>query len=139
MLGNLFPSCNLKGNCTFTAQAATAGKDMAEENPGVEPEGEEVTEPSDHEEVEALGKLKETDQSIEYITHFANVVKLYQRKNKNCFRCKSPGHIVQDFLMDVSRPTGKVYLNTRERTAKKGGWAPHNLAATKRASPDKTS
>ena len=47
---------------------------MTEEDLGVEPEGEEETEPSAEEEVEASGEVKEADQSIEYITHFTNVV-----------------------------------------------------------------
>ena len=37
---------------------------MAEENPGVEQEGAEDTEPSADEEVVVLGKVKETVQSI---------------------------------------------------------------------------
>ena len=53
MQENLFPSCQLKGNCTFAAQAVTIGNDAAEEDPVVEEEGEEETEPSADEEVEA--------------------------------------------------------------------------------------
>ena len=64
---------------------------MAEEDPSVEQEGEEETEPSADQEMEALGKVKEDDQSIEYITHFAKAVELYQKKNKKCFR--SPNHL----------------------------------------------
>ena len=73
---------------------------MAEEDPGVEPEGEEETEPSTDEEVGPFGKVKEADQSIEYIACFAKAVKLYQKKNKNCFRCGS-----RDYWKDVNRPT----------------------------------
>ena len=65
---------------------------MAEENPGVEQEGEEETKPSADEKVEALGKVEEADQSIEYMAPFAKVAELYQKKNKNCFWCKTPYH-----------------------------------------------
>ena len=47
---------------------------MVEEAPGVEPEGEEETEPSADKEVDTSGQEKEVDQSVEYITHFANAV-----------------------------------------------------------------
>ena len=39
--GSLFPSHQLKGNCTLTAPAATIRNDAAEGDPGVEQEGEE--------------------------------------------------------------------------------------------------
>ena len=136
MSGNLFPSYKLKGNCTFTAQATTTGNDAAEEDPGVEQEGEEETEPSADEEVGALGEVEEADQSIKYITHFAKVVELYQKRHKNCFGCGSPDHLVWGCLKDVSRSTQKLYWNTKEGTAKKGGQAPQKLAATQQASPD---
>ena len=65
--GNLFPSCKLKGNHAFATQAVTIGNDVAEEDPGVEQEGEEETEHSADQEVEASGKVEEDDQYIEYI------------------------------------------------------------------------
>ena len=132
--GNLFPLCKLKGNCRFATHVATIGNDVAEEDPGVEPEGEEETESSADEEVETLGEVKEVDQPIENIADFAKAVELYQKENKNCFRCGSPDHFIQDCLKDVSRPTQKVYLNMKEGMAKKRGWAPHKLAAPQRAS-----
>ena len=67
---------------------------MAGEDPDVTQEEEEETEPSADEEVEALGKVKEVDQSLEYITHFGKAVYLYQKKNKNCFGCRSPDHLI---------------------------------------------
>ena len=67
---------------------------MAEENPGLEQEGEVETEPSADEDVEVLGEVNEADQSIEYITHFIKVDELYQKKNKNCFGCRNPHHFV---------------------------------------------
>ena len=94
MLGNLFPPQKLKGNHTFAAQAVTIGNDVAEEDLDVEQEGKEEMEPSTDQEVEALGKVMEADQFIKYITHFAKLVELYQNKNKNCFRCRSPDHVV---------------------------------------------
>ena len=60
----------------------------------MEQEEEEDMEPSADEEVEVLGKLKETDQSVGYITLFAKALKLYQKKNKNCFGCGSPIHFI---------------------------------------------
>ena len=65
MPGNLYPSCMLKGNCTFAAQAATVENDVVEEDLGVESWGQEDMEPSANEEVEILGKVKEADQSVE--------------------------------------------------------------------------
>ena len=94
MPGNLFSLCKLKGHCTFTAQAVNIGNDTAEEDPGVEQEGEDDTEHSADKEVEVLDKVKEAAQSIEYIAHFAKAVELYQKKNKNCFVCGSPNHFI---------------------------------------------
>ena len=74
MPGNLFPFHKLKGNCTHAAQAVTVGNDEVEEDPGVKQEGEGETEPSADEDVEASGRVGETDQCIKYITCFAKVV-----------------------------------------------------------------
>ena len=49
-------------------------------DPGVKWRGKKETEPSADEEVEALGEVKEADQSTEYIAHFTKVVELYQKK-----------------------------------------------------------
>ena len=67
---------------------------MAEEDPGVELEGEEETEPLDDEQLEASGEGKEADQSVEDIAHFVRVVALYQKRKKNYFGCRSPDHFV---------------------------------------------
>ena len=32
---------------------------------------------------------------ISYIIHFANAVKLYQKKNQNYYGCGSPGHLMR--------------------------------------------
>ena len=67
------------------------GNDTAEEDPGVEQEGRRGTEASADEDVGALGGVGEADQSVEYITHFTKAVELYEKKNKNCFRCGALG------------------------------------------------
>ena len=134
--GNLFPSHKLKGNSTFATQAVTVRKDKAEEDPGKKPEGEGETEPSADKDVEVLGGIGEIDQSVKYIVCFAKVVKLYQKKNRNCFGHGSPEHIVQDCLKDTSRSAWKVCLNMKEGMAKKGGQAPQKSAATQQTTPD---
>ena len=52
-----------------------------EENSSVKPEGEEEAESSDGEDPETSSRIGGADQSVRYIIHFANVLKLYQRKN----------------------------------------------------------
>ena len=128
-------SCNLKGNCTFTAWAEPTRNDEAEEDQCVKPEGEGV--PSADEDVEASGRVGETDQCVEYVIHFAKAVELYQKKNKNCFGCGSPDHLIWDCPKDVSRSAWKAYLNMKKGTAKKGGWGPQKAAAGKWTSLDK--
>ena len=78
-------------------------KDVAEEDPGEKPEGEGEKEPSADEDVEVSGGMEETDWSIKYIAHFVKAVKLYQKKNRNCFGCGSPEHLIWDCLKDTSR------------------------------------
>ena len=134
--GNLFPSCKLKGNCTFTAQAMTVRNDEVEEDPSEKPEGEGETEPSADKDVEVLGGIGEMDQSVECIVHFMKVVKLYQKKNRNCLGCGSPEHLMWDYPKDISRSAQKVYLNTKMGMAKKGGKAPQKSAAAQWISLD---
>ena len=57
-------------------------------------EGEGETEPSSDKDVEASGGVGEMDKTIEYIVHFAKVVELYQKKNKDCFGCGKPDLLV---------------------------------------------
>ena len=92
--GNLFPSYKLKGNHTFTAQAATIGKDEVEEDTSVKQEGEGEAEPSADGDYKVSGRAGGTDQSMEYIVCFAKAVQLYLKKNRNCFGCGSPDHLV---------------------------------------------
>ena len=82
---NLFLSHKQKGNHTFAAWAVTVRKDKAEEDPEKKPEGEGETEPPADKDVEVSGGMGQTDQFIEYIVHFAKVIKLYQKENRNCF------------------------------------------------------
>ena len=135
MPGNLFPLHKLKGNCTFATQAATIRNDEVEEDSSVKQEGGEM-EPSADEDVGVSGRAGEMDQSIEYIICFAKVVELYQKKNRNCFGCGSPDHLIQDCTKDISKSAQKVYLNTKEGMAKKGGQAPQKPAAAQQASLD---
>ena len=119
--GNLFLSCKLKGNHTFATWATTVGNNKAEEDPGKKPEGGGETELSADEDVEVLGRIGERDQSVKYIVHFMKAVKLYQRKNRNCFGCGTPEHFICDWPKDTSRSAQKVYLNMKEGMAKKEG------------------
>ena len=80
-LGNLFPSRKLGGNHTFTASATIVESTGVEENLSVKPEGEEEAESSDEEDPEISSGIGGADELVGYIVHFANKVKLYQRKN----------------------------------------------------------
>ena len=53
--GNLFPLCKLKGNHTFTAQAATIGNAEGEADSGLKKEGERKMEHLADEEMEESG------------------------------------------------------------------------------------
>ena len=48
--------------------------------------GEEEAESSAREDAETSSRAGGADQLVEYIVLFANAVKLYQRRNQNCFR-----------------------------------------------------
>ena len=88
------PSRKLKGNHTFTAQSAIVESIGTEEDLSVKPEGEEEAESSD-EDLETLSGIGGAYQPVGYIVCFANVVKLHQRKNGNCFRCGSSDHLMR--------------------------------------------
>ena len=137
MPGNLFPSHKLKGNCTFTIWSTTVESNKAEEDSGSKLEGEEETESSAGEDAESSSGGGRADQLVGYIVYFDNAVKLYQRKNQNCFRCGSPDHLGKDCLKDLSKTTQKVSLNVRKRTTKKGSQAPQKPVVTQLASLDK--
>ena len=47
----------------------------------VKPEGEGEAESSEGEDQETPSEIRGADQLISYIIHFANAVKLYQKKN----------------------------------------------------------
>ena len=98
-----FPLCKAKGNCTFIAQAVIVGSNEVEENPGAMQGGDGKTESSADEVAKKLGGVGGRDQSMGYINHFANVVKLYQQKNRSCFGCRSPNHLMWDCPKDISK------------------------------------
>ena len=70
-------------------------------------EGEGKMEPSTDKEARALGRVGGTDQPMEYIISFAKVVKLYQQKNRSCFRFRSPDHLMWDCPKDISKSAWK--------------------------------
>ena len=138
-LGNLFPSRKLKSNCTFTAQSAIEESIGAAEDLSVKPEGEEEAESSDGEDPETSSGTGGADQPVNYIVHFTNAVKLYQKKNWNCFGCGSPDHLMRDCLKDLSKTSQRVSLNAKEGMAKKGGQAPQKPVVAQLVSLDKAS
>ena len=79
----------------------------------------EEVEFSDWEDPETSGGVKGADQSLQYIVHLANMVKLYQKKKWNCFGCGSPDHLLKDCLKDLSKTAQKVSLNAKEGMVKK--------------------
>ena len=97
----------------------TTGSVEGKADSDVKEEEEGETEPLADKEVEVLGRIEETDQPMEYIICFAKAVELYQQKNRSCFRCRSPDHLMWDCTKD---------LNTKDGMAKKGGWAPQKSA-----------
>ena len=134
--GNLCSSQKLKGNHTFTAQSATVGNNKAEEDPCVKPEREGEAESSAGEDLETSSEVGRTNQSVGYIIHYANAVKLYPKKNQNCFRCGSSDHFMRDYLKDLNKTTWKVCLNVKEGMTKKEGQAPQKPIPTQQASPN---
>ena len=77
-----FPSWKLKGSNTFTTQSTTVEGNKAEEDSCAKAEEEEEAESSPGEDAETLSGAGRANQSVVYIVHFANTVKLYQRKIK---------------------------------------------------------
>ena len=136
--GNLFPSHKLKGNCTFTTWAVTieSVKGKADSSTKQKEEGE--MEPSADEEFKVLGRAEETDQPMEYIIHFTKAVDLYLQKNRSCFSCGSPNHLMRDCPKDISKNVWKADFNTKEGMAKNGDWAPQKSAVAQTASLEET-
>ena len=133
---NLFPSQKLKGNHTFTSESATVENNEAEEDSSIKPEGEEEAGSSAGEDTETSSGLGGADQVVVYIVSVANAVKVYQKKNLNCFWCSSPDHFIKYCPKDLSKTIWKVSLNAEVGTTKKGGWAPQNPVVTQPTSPD---
>ena len=134
--GNLFPSRKLMGNCTITAWSTTVESTKAEEDLSIKPERDEEAESSAEEDTETLCGVGGADQLVGYIVHFANAVKLYQRKIWNCFRCGSPDHLIKDCPKDFTKTTLKASLNEKDGMAKKGGQAHWKPVVAQLAIPD---
>ena len=77
---NLFPSQKLKGRHTFTAQSATVESNRVTEDLSMKAEEAEDGKSSDEENPETSSGFSRADQLVGYIIHFANAVKLYQKK-----------------------------------------------------------
>ena len=79
----------------------------------MKPEEEREAKSSAGEDTETSSRVGGADKSVGYIVHFANAVKLYQKKNQNCFRFGSLYHLMKDCLRDLGKTTWKVSLNTK--------------------------
>ena len=97
----------------------------------------EDAESSDEENPEISSGLCGADQSVGYIIHCANAVKLYKKKNQNCFGCGSPDHLMKDCPKDLSKTARKGSLNAKEGMMKKGGQTPQKPVFVQLKSPDK--
>ena len=98
---------------------------MVESNRVTEDSGtEKEAESSDGEDPQTLDGVEGADQLLGYIIHLANAVKLYQKKNQNCFGYGSPDHLAKDCPRDLSTTARKVSLNMKEGMMYKGGWTP---------------
>ena len=115
-LGNLFPSRKLKGNCTIVAQSIIVESIGIKGDMTVGPEGAGEVESSE-EDLQNPSEIGGADQPLSYVIQFANAVKLYQKKNQNCFMCDSPDHMVKDCPKDLSNVMRKASLNAKEGTA----------------------
>ena len=112
--GNLFPSMNLKGSHTFTAQSAVVEDCEAEEDLGPKPNGEKEAKSSAEEDAGLLGKVGDIEPLLSYIMWFTNAVKLYQKKKCNCFQCSSQNHLVKGCPKELGKTARKVGLNMKE-------------------------
>ena len=81
-------------------------------------EGDSCVKQKGEEEVETSEGGQETPSEIrdQIIIHFTNTVKLYQKKNWNCFRCGIPDQLVKDCPKDLTGSPEKWVL------MKKKGW-----------------
>ena len=109
------------GNCTFTAQTAAVENHETEEDSGLKPDVEKVTESPAEEDAGMTGEIGDVNPLLGYIVQFTNAEELYQIENHSCFRCGSPDHLVKDCLKELGKATRKVGLNSKVRTPKKGG------------------
>ena len=134
--GNLFPSKELKGNCTLTAQSAAVEDLEMEEDSGPKPDEEKEIKSPAEEDAGMTGEIGDVNLSLGYIMWFANAVELYQKKNHSCFGCGSPDNLVNDCPKELGKAMRKVGFNSKEGTTKKGGWSSQKLVAAQQATPD---
>ena len=127
--GNLFPSRKLKGNCT------TVEDHENEDDLGPKPDRGKEAKSSAGKEVETTGKVGDVDLLLGYITWFANMVELYQKKNCNCFGCGSLDHMVIDCPRELGKTAWKVGLNLKEGMPKKGDQSSQKLVVAQEATP----
>ena len=75
------------------------------------------------------GRVSDVDPSLGFITWFANVVELYQKRNCNCFGSGSSDHLVKGCPMEMGKTARKVGLNLKEGMAKKAGQSSQKVVA----------
>ena len=85
-----------------------------EEDSGPKPDRKKEAETSAEEDTGMTGEVGNVDPSLGYIMQFANMVKLYQKKNHNCFWCGSPDHLVDDCPKELGKIARKMGLNLKE-------------------------
>ena len=137
--GNLFPSCKLKGSCTFTNYAATVGNAKGKADSGVKQEGEGEMEPLADKEVKASGRVQGTDQPMEYIFHFAKVVELYKQKNRHCLGCWSPDQLMQDCPKDFCKSAKESRFKHKRGDGKEGWLGPSEASCHSESIPGRDS
>ena len=54
-----------------------------------------------------MGEVSDVDPSLGYITQFANIVELYQKKSFNCFGCGRMDHLVKECPKDLGKLQGR--------------------------------
>ena len=118
--GNLFSSRKLKDSCTFTAQFSVVEDYETEEDSGPKPNGEKEAESSAKEDTGLSGEVDIADQSLGYISQFANAVELSRKKNCNCFRCGNPDHLVKNCPKDLGKNCKEGRFKLEEGDGKEG-------------------
>ena len=78
--GKLFPSRKFKGNHNFTAKLVAVEDHETVEDSGPKSNGEKKADSSGEENAGMSGEAGDIDPSLGYITWFANVIELYQKR-----------------------------------------------------------